>query len=266
MALQDITLGQYFPTESPVHRLDPRTKLITVLILMTLLMISFTWWIYLLFALLLIVTIKLARIPTSTVTRNLKPFLWLFLVTFFLNLWYKYGHVLVTIPIIGLNITDAGLSRALFYTSRMILLILFASLLTLTTSPMEITDGLAKLLSPLRHLKVPVQEFAMMMTIAIRFIPLLLEEAERIRKAQMTRGASLEGNLVQRLKGLIPLILPLFLSAFRKADELALAMEARCYRLDKRRTSYNILKFSTTDYALIAGSLCLLFVQIITGS
>ena len=250
--VRDITLGQFYATESVIHNLDPRTKLLSLLAVMTVLVLTADPFVYLLFTLFLLAVVAVSRVPPGLVLRNLRPFLWLFLITFVLNMFHGEGRILWTVPGAGWQITDLGLQRAGIYTVRIGLLIVFAALFTLTTSPMDITDGLVRLLAPLKRLKVPVQEFALMMTIAIRFIPLLLEEADRIQKAQMARGARFDGNLVQRVRSLIPLVVPLFISAFRKADELALAMEARGYRIGKERTSYAVLEFHTSDYLALA--------------
>ena len=255
--VQDITLGQFYPEESIVHRLDPRSKLIVLLFIMMLLVIVIKLPVYVIFTVFLFLIVATAKLPFALVFRNLRPFLWLFLITFFLNLIYGQGKILWTIPIVHWHITDEALFRAGMYTFRIGLLIVFAAVFTLTTSPMDITDGLAKLFSPLKKLKVPVNEFALMMTIAIRFIPLLLNEADRIRKAQIARGARFDGNIIQRIRSLIPLIIPLFISAFRKADDLALAMEARCYKIGKERTSYNELKLRVVDYTVLLGTLIL---------
>ncbi len=249
--VQDITLGQFYPAESPVHRLDPRSKLIAMLLIMMFLMMTTKVPAYSFFTATLILSIFFARLPLGLVLRNLKPFLWLFILTFFLNLTYGTGQVLWTLPFLHFRITDQALVRAGIYSFRIGLMIVYAAVFTLTTSPMDITDGLARLFAPLKRFKIPVQEFAMMMTVAIRFIPLLLEEADRIKKAQTARGAHFEGNIVQRIRSLIPLIIPLFISAFRKADDLALAMEARCYRIGKERTSFNQLQFGIADYSVI---------------
>ena len=246
--VRDITLGQYFAADSVIHRLDPRTKLLSLLAVMTFLVITIRPAVYALFVVLLILIILLARLPGGLVFRNLRPFLWLFLITFFLNLFHAEGRILWRMPVTGWEITGMGLQRAAVYSVRIALLIVFAAVFTLTTSPMDITDGLIRLLAPLKRLRVPVQEFALMMTIAIRFIPLLLEEADRIQKAQMARGARFEGSLLQRIRSLVPLVVPLFVSAFRKADDLALAMEARGYRIGKERTSYAVLAFRREDY------------------
>jgi len=255
--LRDLTLGQYYPADSPVHRLDPRSKLLALLFFVGLIMITTHRWVFVLSIALVIGAIRLARLPWALALRNLRPFLWLFALTFVVNLTHKSGRILIELPILGV-ITDEGLYRAVIYTVRIALMIVLAALLTLTTTPMDLTDGLARLLSPLRRLRVSVQDIALMLTIALRFIPIFLEEADRIKKAQMARGATFEGNILRRIRSLIPLVVPLFLSAFRKADELAMAMEARCYRVGQQRSSYRILRLRPPDYALL-GTSALLF-------
>lgn len=255
--VQDITLGQYYPGESTVHRLDPRSKLVVLLLIMTLFVLTVKLSVYLLFCFLGFIIIFLAKLPFALVFRNLRPFVWLFLITFFLNLAYGQGEIIWTIPIVHWHITDESIYYAGMYTFRIAMMIVFASVFTLTTTPMDLTDGLGRLFSPLKKVKVPVQEFVLMMTIAIRFIPLLLEEADRIRKAQIARGVRFDGSLIQRIRSLIPLIIPLFISAFRKADDLALAMEARCYQIGKERSNFNQLKFRSADYSILVGILLL---------
>ncbi|GBD93590.1 energy-coupling factor transporter transmembrane protein EcfT [bacterium BMS3Abin05] len=255
--LKDITLGQFYPGDSVLHRLDPRTKLISLLVIMTAMVATNRFWAYGFFSIFLILVIYFSRVPVSLVGKNLRPFLWLFLLTFLLNIGYGPGKALFQIPVVHWTVTDTGVTRGIIYTARIILLILFAGVFTLVTVPIDITDGLSRLFSPLKKLGFPVAEFAMMTTIAIRFIPLLLDEADRIRKAQLARGAQIEGNLIRRIKGIIPVILPLFLSAFRKADDLALAMEARCYRIGETRTSFKRLRLTTTDYGVLLGTIVL---------
>ncbi len=253
--LKDITLGQYFPVHSFLHQLDPRTKLIALLIVMSAMVATNSVVAFAVFFLFFVFWVRLGKLPLALVTRNLRPFLWLFVLTFLLNVAYGYGRVLWQVPALHLTITQEGLLRAGIYTFRIVLLILFAGIFTLVTAPIEITDGLSRLLRPLRRVGLPVSEFAMMTTIAIRFIPLLLDEADRIKKAQLARGAQIEGSLLQRVRGIIPIILPLFLSAFRKADDLALAMEARCYQIGKERTSFKQLKMTVGDYAVLVGTI-----------
>ncbi len=255
--LKDITLGQYYPAHSFLHHLDPRTKLIALFLIMSAMVATNNVLAYSIFFLFFILIVYLGKLPLTLVTRNLRPFLWLFVLTFLLNVATGYGRVLWQLPALHLTITEEGLVRATIYTIRIVLLILFAGIFTLVTAPIEITDGLSRLLRPLKRLRLPVSEFAMMTTIAIRFIPLLLEEADRIKRAQLARGAQIEGSLLQRIKGILPIILPLFLSAFRKADDLALAMEARCYQIGQERTSFKQLKMTADDYFVLVGSVVL---------
>lgn len=261
--LKDITLGQYFAIDSAIHRLDPRSKLLSSLLLMAFLLASKRTILILICILFLLVILKIAKLPPRVVLRNLRPFLWLFLLTFVVHLIYSHDRVLFRIPFIGFTVTHSGLERGFFYTFRIALLIITAGILTATTAPIELTDAIAKLAVPLRKLKVPVQEFAMMMAIAMRFVPILLEEADRIRKAQLLRGAQFEGNIVQRAKSVVPLILPLFVSAFKKADDLAVAMESRCYQIGKGRTSFRELKFRAGDYLSLSISVALFLLVVL---
>lgn len=251
VSLSDITFGQYLPTGSVVHRLDPRTKLLVVFGLMVMIFVLKSPSFYLLLALLLVIAAALSRLPAHLILRNLRAFLWLFLITFGIHLFTTQGGSIPPFPMWKVDITYEGLENGLFFSCRLALLILMATLLMLTTSPMELTDGIERSLSPFKRLGLPVHELAMMMVIALRFIPVLIEEADRLRKAQLARGASFRGNLIKRAKSLIPLLVPLFLSAFRRADELALAMEARCYRGGEGRTSFNQLRLNWRDYLAI---------------
>jgi len=189
------------------------------------------------------------------VSKNLKPFFWLFLITFLIHLLTTRGTVLYSIPWLDWTITSEGMTNGTVYSIRLALLIIIAALLTMTTAPIELTDSLEKLFSPLKRVKVPVHEFALMMTLALRFIPILLREAERIRNAQLSRGLSLEGNLMHRVKNIIPMILPLMVAAIRRADELAVAMEARSYTGGSGRTTYRKLGFAPGDYVLLTGTM-----------
>lgn len=258
--IQDITLGQYFPVDSAIHRLDPRTKIISSLLLMFLLLI-FEHGVTLVFLTFLLgISVWLSRIPFSVVLKNIRPFIWLFLLTIMLHLFFTKGEILCRVPLVRWPIYAEALEMGLTYTFRLIVLILIATLLTLTTSPVELTDALYKLLSPLKRFGIPVYDLIMMMTLAMRFIPTLLQEADRIQKAQMSRGATFEGNFIQKLKSVIPLLLPLFISAFRRADELALAMDSRCYHGGEGRTNFVQLKFLPVDWAiLIVISMIVLF-------
>lgn len=251
--IHDITLGQFYPTHSSIHKLDPRSKIIILITTMVLLVLTVDWLIYLLFSILLINVVYFSKVPFSIVFRNLRPFLWLFLLTFILNAIDSSGKVLFTIPWTNWGISDQGINHAIIFTMRLGLLIGYSAIFSLTTTPMDLTDGLAKILYPLKKLKFPVHEFAMMITLAIRFIPILLEEAHRIKIAQIARGARFDGKLIHRIRSLIPLLVPLFISTFRKADDIATAMESRCYQIGIERTSYSKLQFKVLDYASITG-------------
>jgi len=244
--LRDITIGQYFPADTIIHRLDPRAKiLITTMFIVSLFFIK-TFLPYLFILAFILLIIKLSKVPFRYVLKGLKPLMLIILITFVINIFMTKGEVLFSIG--PLDITKEGIRQAVFMALRLIFLITGTSLLTLTTSPISLTDGIEKLMSPLRRFKVPVHELAMMMTIALRFIPTLLEETDKIMKAQTARGADFEsGNIIKRAKNLVPLLVPLFINAFRRADELAIAMEARCYRGGYKRTRLNELQFTKKD-------------------
>lgn len=263
--LNDITLGQFRPGDSLLHRMDPRSKLITGLLVMTALLLSSNVTVLLLFACALIVAMAVAKLPATAVFGNLRPFVWLFLITLFFHAFFSQGEVLLRIPYLGLELTLAGLINGLVYSLRLGLFVLAAAVLTLTTSPIEITDGLEKLLAPAKRLRVPTHELTMMMSLSLRFIPTLLQEADRLQKAQLSRGALFEGNILRRIKSVIPLIIPLFISSFRRADELALAMESRCYAGGEGRTSYTQLRFSRADYLCITFALLFVLLSIWIG-
>lgn len=263
--LKDITLGLYYPSESFVHRLDPRTKLLFILTMMTTFMVTLSLIKLSLALVLLVIIIVLSKIPPRLVFSNLRPFFWLLILTlFFQVLLTRSGQLLITLPLIKMNITDAGLKNGLIYSLRLSILILFAALLTLTTSPMEITDALDRFLKPLRRFGVSTHELTLMMTLSLRFIPTLLTEADKLQKAQMSRGARFDGNLIQRINSVFPLILPLFVSVFRRADELALAMDARCYIGGKGRSTFKELSFHHADYFVLGISAILTVIFILT--
>ena len=246
MALKDITLGQYYPGDSAIHKLDPRTKLIgTILFLVSLFVVkSFTGFLFC--AVCLAVLVKMSGVPFKYMARGLKAVIFLILFTAVINLFMTPGTPIWQFGI--LKIAREGIYRAAFMAIRLVMLIFGSSLLTLTTKPVALTDGMERLLSPLSKLGLPSHELAMMMTIALRFIPTLLEETDKIMKAQTARGADFEsGNLIERAKGLIPLLVPLFVSAFRIAADLAMAMEARCYRGGDGRTRMNGMAFHRGD-------------------
>jgi len=260
--IKDITLGQFFPGRSIVHRLDPRTK-----VLLTMALIVIVFFCQNIFSLLLMIAFVaavnlLSRIPLKIVLKSVKPIVIIVIFTAVLNLLYTDdGRVLLSFWVI--KITDKGIETAVFMAIRIILLIVSSSLLTYTTSPTQLTDALERLMSPLKVIKVPVHSIAMMMTIALRFIPTLVEEIERIMNAQKARGADMEsGNLIKRAKALVPVLIPLFISSFRRAGDLAFAMECRCYDGDHGRTRMQTMKFAWRDLgALIA--VCLLLTGII---
>lgn len=254
MALKDITLGQYFPGNSPIHRLDPRAKLVALILYIVALFLC-KWFIsYALIFVVLVLVVALSTVKPKALLRGMKPILILLIFTAVLNMFYTPGRELVSFWVF--TITYEGILHAFFMVLRIMLLISCTFLLTYTTSPLALTDGLEGLLSPLKKIKVPVHELAMMMSIALRFIPTLIEETDKIMSAQRARGADFDtGNLVQKAKALIPLLVPLFISAFRRADELATAMECRCYHGGVGRTRMNKLHFRPADGLFMAVAL-----------
>ena len=255
MALKDITLGQYFPGNSPVHRLDPRTKLIAVMLyIVALFLCSFVVTYALMFAVLCL-CIAVSRVPAKSIVRGMKPVVFIVIFTAVLNLFYTPGQQVI-FRLWVFQVTMEGVYSAFFMVIRILMLISGTFLLTYTTSPILLTDGLEDLMNPLKKLRVPVHELAMMMSIALRFIPTLIEETDKIMSAQRARGADFEsGGLVRRAKALVPLLVPLFISAFRRADELAVAMECRCYHGGEGRTRLRQLKYRPADYFTIAAAL-----------
>lgn len=245
--LKDITLGQYFPGESPVHRMDPRTKLIMLIVYIVVLFLASSWISYGAVFAFLAVSIAVSGIPLKAIVRGMRPLVLILVFTGILNLFLTNGEtVLVSFWII--TITMEGVVRAFFMVTRILMLLAGTFLLTYTTSPIALTDGLESLLGPLKKLRLPVHELSMMMCIALRFIPTLIEETDKIMSAQKARGADFEsGKLMQRVKALIPILVPLFISAFRRADELATAMECRCYQGGGGRTKMKLLRFQLVD-------------------
>ena len=245
--LKDITLGQYFPGNSVVHRLDPRTKLLVLVGYIVALFIAKSWISYGVCLAFLTVTIAISTIPLKSIVRGMKPLVLILAFTGILNLLFTGGEdVLWQWGVI--TITTEGTVRAVLMVTRILMLITGTFLLTYTTSPIALTDGLESLLSPLKKIKVPVHELSMMMCIALRFIPTLIEETDKIMSAQKARGADFEtGNLMKRVKALVPILVPLFISAFRRADELATAMECRCYQGGAGRTKMKLLRFHRGD-------------------
>lgn len=262
--IKDITIGQYIPADTPVHNLDPRVKIIGTFTFITILFLVGNYISYLYVVAFIALILGLSKISVRYLLRGLKPLMVIIALTVLLNAFMTEGETLF--QIFGwLRVTREGLYQAGFMGLRLIFLIGGASLLTLTTSPIALTDGIEKLLNPFKRIGVPAHELAMMMTIALRFIPTLLEETDKIMKAQMARGADFEtGNLMTRAKAMVPLLVPLFISAFRRADELALAMEARCYRGGEYRTRMKQLKLEYRDY--IAFGVLVLFCGLIVIS
>ena len=244
--MRDITLGQYYPVESPVHKLDPRTKLFGTLVLIIALFLADNLFCYVLAAAFLFGVIAVSRVPVGHIVKGLKPIIFLLLFSVVFNLFLTSGEVLVKFWIF--TITKEGLIRSGMMAVRLIFLVMGTSLLTFTTTPNQLTDGLEKRLRFLRIFRVPVHEIAMMMSIALRFIPILVEETDKIMKAQMARGADFEtGGIIKKAKAMIPLLVPLFISAFRRASDLAMAMEARCYHGGDGRTKMKPLRYQTAD-------------------
>lgn len=254
--LRDITLGQYYPSETIIHRLDPRVKIAATFLYLILIFVVRDFIGYAFVAAVLAAVTAVSRVPVKFMARGMKPIMFILVFTFIINLLVYKGTVLVSLG--AITITDNGLKQAVFIAVRLVLLIFGTSLLTYTTKPMQLTDGFESIMRPLSRIGVPSHEIAMMMSIALRFIPVLLEEADKIMKAQQARGADFEsGNLMKRAKSLIPLFIPLFVNAFRMAIDLAMAMEARCYHGGEGRTSLHPMKLRGRDYAAIA--LTLLF-------
>ena len=246
--IRDITIGQYYPAKSILHRLDPRTKLVATFLYLISLFLFDGFAGYIVATVFLVSIIKLSKVPFKFIVKGLKPIIMLLIITVLFNLLLtRSGEVLFSFWIF--TVTSGGLHTAVFMAMRLIYLILGSSLMTFTTTPNELTDGIEKLLGPLRKIKVPVHEIAMMMSIALRFIPILLEETDKIMKAQIARGADFEsGNIIQRAKSMIPILVPLFVSAFRRANDLAMAMEARCYNGGEGRTKMKPLHYAQRDY------------------
>ena len=247
--LKDITLGQYFPGNSVVHRLDPRTKLIMLVVYIVALFCAVSWISYAVMFLFLAAIIYISKIPVKSIVHGMKPLLLILVFTGVLNLFFTTGEGEPLVDFWVITIYTEGVVRALFMVIRILMLISGTFLLTYTTSPISLTDGLESLLNPLKAIRLPVHELAMMMCIALRFIPTLIEETDKIMSAQKARGADFEtGSLLQRVKALVPILVPLFISAFRRADELATAMECRCYQGGEGRTKMKLLRFSYFDF------------------
>ena len=250
--LKDITLGQYFPGNTVAHRLDPRTKILLVLFYIVALFCAQGIVTYALLALCLAICVRISHVGIRQLVRGLKPVLFIMIFTGVLNLFFTPGdHTLVEWGV--LRITETGARNALFMVLRIMLLIMGTFLMTYTTSPISLTDGLERLLNWMKKLHVPVHELAMIMSIALRFIPTLIEETDKIMSAQKARGADFEsGSIIQKAKALIPILVPLFVSAIRRAEELATAMECRCYHGGEGRTKLHVLQYAGRDYAALA--------------
>ena len=246
--LQDLTLGQYLPADSPIHQLDPRTKLCSAIVLM----IGLMWVQHLsVFPLILVSLaglIRLSCLPPHMILNNLRAFRWLLLITFIAHACFTPGQSLAIAGYTLPALTQEGLTQGLIFTLRLMTIMLIAAILMLTTAPLDISDGLESLLKPFQRFGLPAHELAMMMVIALRFIPTLIEEADRLQKAQMARGADFTGNPIRRAKKMTSLLIPLMLSAFRRAEDLAVAMEARCYRGSIGRTHYRNMMLTRNDY------------------
>ena len=250
--LKDITLGQYFPGNSVIHRLDPRTKLIMLVVYIVALFLAVSWVSYGVMLVFLLAAIKISAIPPKAIIRGMKPLVLILVFTGVLNLFFTEGET-VLLEFWVITITEEALTRAFFMVIRILMLISGTFLLTYTTSPISLTDGLESLMGPLKKIHVPVHELSMMMCIALRFIPTLIEETDKIMSAQKARGADFEsGNLIDKAKALIPILVPLFISAFRRADELATAMECRCYQGGDGRTKMKLLRYKRWDYETFA--------------
>lgn len=264
--LKDITLGQYFPGNSPIHMLDPRTKLIVLIAYIAALFGASGWVTYAVCLAFLAACIRISTIPLKSIVRGMKPLVMILVFTGVLNLFFTEGET-VLVSFLGITITLEGLIRAIFMTSRILMLITGTFLLTYTTSPIALTDGLESLMKPLKAIRVPVHELSMMMCIALRFIPTLIEETDKIMSAQKARGADFEnGKLMDRVKALVPILVPLFISAFRRADELATAMECRCYHGGEGRTKMKLLHYKRLDFiAFLVGAVLLAVVFTLSG-
>lgn len=258
--IREITIGQYYPTNSIIHKLDPRVKIVATFLYIVSLFLFDSFAGYIVVTAFLATCILLSRVPFSYMVRGLRAIVMLLLITVVINMFMTPGEAMVSF--LGLTITKEGFRTAVFMGLRLMYLIIGSSLMTLTTTPNDLTDALEKLLGPLKVFKAPVHEIAMMMSIALSFIPILIEETDKIMKAQMARGADFENkNLIKRINSYIPILVPLFISAFRRAGDLAMAMEARCYRGGEGRTKMKPLHYKTRDYS--AYVICVLYMVVV---
>ena len=263
--LNNITMGQYYPVDSRVHRLDPRVKLVLAVVFIVVVFLAKTFLGYALILGFVYLASRLANVPFRMLLRGLKPLRVIIILTFLLNLFFTPGET-VWVQFWIIRVAKEGFLQAAFYSLRLVFLVIGTSLLTLTTSPVSLSDGIELLLSPLKKIRFPAHELAMMMTIALRFIPTLLEETDKIMKAQMARGADFEsGNIIARAKAMVPLLVPLFVSAFRRAGDLAMAMESRCYHGGGGRTRLRVLKVTKSDWAACGAIAVLLTLIILEG-
>lgn len=263
--VRDITIGQYYPANSILHKLDPRVKIVCTLLFLISLFLQKSILGYVVATIFLVTVIKKSKVPLKFIVKGLKPIVMLLMITVIFNLFLTDGPT-VLVKFWIFKITDTGLNSAVYMAVRLTYLIIGSSLMTFTTTPNELTDGIEKLLHPLNKIKVPVHEIAMMMSIALRFIPILLEETDKIMKAQIARGADLEsGNIIQKAKSMIPILVPLFVSAFRRANDLAMAMESRCYRGGDGRTKMKPLQYKKRDYIAYAVTLVYLAAIVVVG-
>ena len=263
--MKNITLGQYYPVDSWVHRLDPRVKiLLTVAMIVAVFMVKSPVG-YALVLGFVYLAARMAKIPFKMLVKGVKALRFILILTFLLNLFFNTGTTML-VEWGFIKISVEGLSQAVHYSLRLVFLVMGTSLMTLTTSPIALSDGMELLLSPLKVIRFPAHELAMMMSIALRFIPTLMEEADKIMKAQMARGADFEsGNLIARAKAMVPLLVPLFVSAFRRAGDLAMAMESRCYHGGENRTRLRVLKITKNDFIAVGATLALIALIILEG-
>ncbi len=259
--LNDVTFGQYYPTKSFVHRLDPRTKLLALIAYIVMLFIADNFYALFACALVLIISVAASRVPVGSVLRSVKAIIFILIFTAVLNLFFHGGERLLTPESWYVKIYLEGVIFTVFFVLRLFFLVMGSSVLTLTTTPVELTDGIESLLKPLKYIRFPVHELALIMSIALRFIPTLIDETNRIISAQKARGADFEsGNVIKRVKAIIPILIPLLISAFRRAEELGDAMDARCYSGSKTRTKYKKLRFGWRDIVAV-----LVFAALIAG-
>lgn len=265
--IKDITIGQYIAGDSPIHKMDARVKILAAMLFIVLLFVIRSAATYVIMTLFVLFMVKLSGVPVKFILRGLKPMLFILAFTVVINVLMTPGESLAEVKIFfwTLRVTREGVIAGVYMLLRLIYLVIGTSILTLTTSPLMLTDGIEKLLAPFAVIKVPAHEIAMMMTIAIRFIPTLAEEADKIMKAQTARGADFEsGSIIRRAKAMIPLLVPLFVSSFRRADELATAMDSRCYHGGKNRTRMKVMKMSRYD--LYAGAVFLILCVILAAA